>query len=151
MTDLGDSLRAVLADTFAFYLKTHFYHWNIEGPDFYEFHKFFNKLYNEVWEAVDAVAEHIRAIDEYAPGSFGRFSNLTSIQDATTIPMSSGHMGVDMAEQLLEDNEIVIGALKEAYHEAEKSGEIGISNFLQDRIDIHKKHGWMLRATIKNR
>ena len=136
MTDLGDSLRAVLADTFAFYLKTHFYHWNIEGPD---------------WEAVDAVAEHIRAIDEYAPGSFGRFSNLTSIQDATTIPMSSGHMGVDMAEQLLEDNEIVIGALKEAYHEAEKSGEIGISNFLQDRIDIHKKHGWMLRATIKNR
>ena len=151
MSDLGDSLRAALADSFAFYLKTHYYHWNVEGQDFYEFHKFFEELYNEVWEAVDHIAEHIRAIDEYAPGSFSRYSALTDIKDATTIPMSSGHMGVDMSEHLLDDNDIVIETLKHAYVEAEKAGEVGISNFLQDRIDTHKKHGWMLRATIKNR
>jgi starvation-inducible DNA-binding protein len=151
MTDLTDSLKNVLADTFAFYLKTHFYHWNVEGQDFYEFHKFFEELYNEVWKAVDDIAEHIRALDEYAPGSFSRYAALTEIKDAVTVPLSSGHMGVEMSEHLLDDNDIVIETLRQAYVEAEKAGEVGVTNFLQDRIDTHKKHGWMLRATIKNR
>jgi starvation-inducible DNA-binding protein len=146
MSNLGDSLRVVLADTFALYLKTHNYHWNVEGKDFYEFHIFFELLYNEIWLATDAVAEHIRALDEYAPGSLGRFSELTNIDDATTIPAATV-----MVRQLLADNDKVIASLKTAYQDAEDAGEIGISNFLQDRTDIHKKHGWMLRATIKDR
>jgi len=146
MSKLTDALKVVLADTFAFYLKTHNYHWNVEGADFYEYHKLFNKIYDEVWEATDAVAEHIRSLDEYAPGSFSRFSELTTISDATTIPD-----GVSMAGQLLDDNEKVIISLRKAYNEAEKVGEIGVSNFLQDRTDIHKKHSWMLRSTIKNK
>lgn len=146
MTALSDSLKVVLADTFAFYLKTHNYHWNVEGEDFYEFHTFFEQIYNEVFEAVDAVAEHIRALDEYAPGSLGRFSELTNIDDATTIPAATV-----MVRQLLSDNDKVIASLRTAYQDAEDAGEIGISNFLQDRTDIHKKHGWMLRATIKDR
>jgi starvation-inducible DNA-binding protein len=146
MSALGDSLRVVLADTFALYLKTHNYHWNVEGPDFYEFHIFFDGLYNELWSAVDAIAEHIRAINEYSPGSFGRFSDLTTIKDATTIPS-----GVAMAKNLLDDNDRVIDSLNDAYRKAESEKEVGLSNFLQDRIDIHKKHGWMLRSTTKNR
>jgi len=146
MSQLGDSLRVVLADTFAFYLKTHNFHWNVEGQDFYEYHKFFQKLYEELWEAVDAVAEHLRSLNEYAPGSFTRFSQLTNIQDCTTIPS-----GVDMAQILLEDNDKVIRSLHVAYDLAEKTNAIGLSNFLQDRVDTHFKHAWMLRSTVKNR
>ena len=144
MSALGDSLRVVLADTFALYLKAHNYHWNVEGADFYEYHTFLEKLYNELWEAVDAIAEHLRALNEYSPGSFGRFSELTSIEDATTVPMS-----IQMFQHLLEDNNKVIAALEKAYELAEKQKEIGLSNFLQDRTDKHKKHGWMLRSIIK--
>lgn len=146
MSDLGEALKKNLADTFAFYLKSHNYHWNVEGPDFYEYHQFFELLYNETWNAVDAIAEHIRTLDEYAPGSFGRFSELTKIPDATTIPT-----GIKMASTLLADNEKVIDNLKISQQLAEKVKEVGIGNFLQDRIDIHSKHGWMLRSTIKNR
>ena len=146
MSALGDSLRVVLADTFAMYLKAHNYHWNVEGADFYEYHIFLEKLYKELWEAVDDIAEHIRALNEYSPGSFSRFSELTSIQDATTVPM-----GVNMFQILLDDNDKVLSSLEKAYALAEKEKEIGLSNFLQDRTDKHKKHGWMLRATVKNR
>jgi starvation-inducible DNA-binding protein len=146
MSALGDSVRAVLADTFALYLKAHNYHWNVEGADFYEYHIFLGTLYNELWEAVDHIAEQIRTLNEYAPGSFGRFSELTSIEDATTVPL-----GAYMFQTLLEDNNRVISTLEKAYELAEKQKELGLSNFLQDRIEKHKKHGWMLRATVKNR
>lgn len=146
MSDLGDALRKNLADTFAFYLKAHNYHWNVEGSDFYEYHQFFALLYNETWNAVDLIAEHIRALDEYAPGSFSRFSELTKIEDETKVPT-----GLAMIAKLLSDNDKVIDNLKATQKIAEKQNEIGIDNFIQDRIDIHSKHGWMLRATIKNR
>ena len=146
MSELGDAMRVVLADTFALYLKTHNYHWNVEGSDFYEYHIFFENQYNELWSASDAIAEEIRSLNEYAPGSLGRFSDLTNIKDATTIPS-----GVGMAANLLKDHEQVIETLKNAYTLAEKEKAIGLSNFLQDRTDKHFKHIWMLRSTIKNR
>jgi starvation-inducible DNA-binding protein len=110
------------------------------------YHIFFEKLYNELWEAVDSIAEHIRTLDEYAPGSFGRFSELSSIADATTIPASH-----DMIKQLLADNDKVIASLRKAYVLAEADGAIGLSNFLQDRTDTHFKHKWMLKASLKSR
>ena len=146
MSKLGDMLKVNVADTFAFYLKTHNFHWNVEGPDFYEYHKFFDTLYTEVWEAVDAVAEHLRTLDEYVPGSFSRFSELTDIKDETTIPS-----GMGMIKQLLADNEIVIKNLKETHAFAEKENEPAIVNFLEERIDVHSKHGLMLRASLKGR
>ena len=146
MSKLGDMLKVNVADTFAFYLKTHNFHWNVEGPDFYEYHKFFDTLYTEVWEAVDAVAEHLRTLDEYVPGSFSRFSVLTDIKDETTTPS-----GMGMIKQLLADNEIVIKNLKETHAFAEKENEPAIVNFLEERIDVHSKHGWMLRASLKGR
>jgi len=146
MSELGDALRKNLADTFALYLKTHFYHWNVEGADFYEYHKFFNKLYDELWLAVDSIAEHIRTLNEYAPGSLSRFKELTTIQDELAIPG-----GLGMVEKLLSDNSIVIDNLNITQKMATQAGQDGIANFLQERIDIHNKHGWMLRSTLKNR
>lgn len=146
MSQLGDAVKVALADTFAMYLKTHNYHWNVEGEDFFEYHKFFNKLYDELFEAVDVLGEEIRGLNEYAPGSFSRFSELTSIEDATTVPD-----GVTMAANLLKDNDKVIASLTNAFKLAEAADKVGLSNKLQDRIDIHTKHGWMLRSTTKNR
>jgi len=146
MSQLGDAVKVAMADTFAMYLKTHNYHWNVEGEDFFEYHKFFNKLYDELFEAVDVLGEEIRGLNEYAPGSFSRFSELTSIEDATTVPD-----GVTMAANLLKDNDKVIASLTNAFKLAEAADKVGLSNKLQDRIDVHTKHSWMLRSTTKNR
>ena len=86
MSQLGDAVRVTMADTFAMYLKTHNYHWNVEGENFYQYHEFFKNLYEELFAAVDVLAEEIRGLNEYAPGSFSRFSELSSIEDATTVP-----------------------------------------------------------------
>jgi starvation-inducible DNA-binding protein len=146
MSKLGDAVRVTMADTFAMYLKTHNYHWNVEGENFYQYHKFFKKLYEELFAAVDVIAEEIRGLNEYAPGSFSRFSELSSIEDATTVPD-----GVTMAANLLKDNDTVIASLTNAFKLAEAADKVGLSNMLQNRIDIHTKHGWMLRSTTKNR
>ena len=142
---LIENMQIVLGTSFAFYLKAHGYHWNIEGPNFSEYHKFFGDIYEEVWEATDAIAEQIRALDEYVPAALGRFFQLSTIADEASIPSSK-----EMVRKLLDDNDKVIEALTEAFKESEVVKEVGLSNFLQDRIDIHRKHGWMLRATIKD-
>ena len=146
MSQLGDAVRVTMADTFAMYLKTHNYHWNVEGENFYQYHEFFKNLYEELFAAVDVIAEEIRGLNEYAPGSFSRFSELSSIEDATTVPD-----GVTMAANLLKDNDTVIASLTNAFKLAEAADKVGLSNMLQNRIDIHTKHGWMLRSTTKNR
>jgi len=144
MSTLSDKLKVVLADTFALYLKTHNFHWNVEGPNFPQYHAFFDSLYNELWEATDGIAEHIRALDDYAPGSFARFGALSNIKDEVRILSAE-----DMIKILYLDNDVVMKSIKDAYKEAEKAGECGVSNYLQDRYDIHKKHAWMLRSTSK--
>jgi len=146
MKDVVETLKVALADTFAFYLKTHNYHWNVEGPDFAQYHTFLDGLYNEVWEATDAIAEHIRAQDAYAPGSFIRFKELTTIEDELKIPT-----GLNMMAKLESDNMKVIASLTSAYEAANAANQIGLSNFLQDRVDIHTKHGWQLRSFNKGR
>lgn len=141
---LADDMKTALADTFAFYLKTHNYHWNVEGPNFSEYHAFLNGLYDEVWLAVDAIAEHIRTLDTYVPGSFGRFKELSSIEDELKIPNA-----LTMMSRLEADNKKVIASLTKAQKAAEEAGKVGIANFFQDRIDTHEKHGWQLRAFTK--
>jgi starvation-inducible DNA-binding protein len=141
---LSDELKVALADTFAFYLKAHYYHWNVEGVDFAQYHKFLNRLYSEVWGAVDGIAEQIRTLDVYVPGSLGRFKELTSVEDDVTIPTA-----LNMIKKLQADNVKVIASLTKAYKSAEEAGKLGISNYIQDRIQAHEKHGWMLRAISK--
>jgi starvation-inducible DNA-binding protein len=145
MSVLGNKLKAVLADTFSLYLKTHYYHWNIEGPDFPQYHEFLNNLYEELHAAVDPIAEHIRAIDEYAPGSYKRYEELAKVKTDEVIPEAK-----DMMQNLSKDNELVINSIIEAMQEAGKNPRTkGIENFMQDRLDIHMKHGWMLRSILK--
>lgn len=137
--NLEQALKVALANSFAFYLKAHNFHWNVEGPDFVQYHDFLGKLYAEVWAAVDAIAEHIRTLDMYAPGSFQRFSELSTVADQLMVPRAEL-----MFEELLSDNQKVIDSLEAAYNLA--GDHLGLQNFLQDRIDIHEKHGWQIRA-----
>lgn len=137
-------MKVVLADTFAMYLKAHNFHWNVEGNNFPQYHDFLGNLYEELHGAVDPIAEHIRALDAYAPGSLSRFRELSSIRDSMTPPPAMG-----MMLELYSDNEIVMASLKSAYQSAETMGEIGLSNFIQDRYDVHKKHAWMLRSITR--
>ena len=141
---LVDQLKIVQADAFTFYLKAHFYHWNIEGPNFPQYHKFLNKLYNDVWESVDTFAELIRTLNVYAPGTLSRFKSLTTIEESDSIPDA-----MTMMKNLLEENNMLRASLLKAYSMADKDGEVGIANFLQDRIQQHEKHGWMLQSITK--
>ena len=145
MSTLGDKLKVVLADSFTFYLKSHYFHWNVEGDNFPQYHALFETLYSEVWAAVDAISEHIRTLDEYAPGSYKRFQELSTIGTIETVPDARA-----MIKTLLSDNDKVIDSIIAAIAEAGKDPKHkGIENFMQDRLDIHNKHGWMLRATVK--
>lgn len=141
---LIEKMKVVLADSFAFYLKAHQYHWNVEGPDFPQYHDFLGNLYEEVHGAVDKIAEEIRALGEYAPGSFSRYTELSSIADSRNAPSA-----IEMITTLQGDNQIVLNTLMETYKLAEQYNEIGLSNFLQDRYDAHKKHAWMIRSILK--
>jgi len=144
MTTLAEAAKVAFASEFSFYLKAHNFHWNVEGHDFLEHHQLFGMIYEEVYGSIDDFAEKIRAIGSYMPGSYTRFSMLSEIEDTTDI-LSPGLM----LHTLYEDNEKMIVVLKMAYDLAEQAGEHGFSNFLAERMDAHRKHGWMLRASLK--
>jgi starvation-inducible DNA-binding protein len=146
MDELVQAMKKSLADTFAFYLKAQGFHWNVEGPNFPQYHALFDTIYNEVYGSIDRFAEEIRAMDAYAPASFARFSELTSLQDEIQILNAQG-----MLAKLLADNDVVLASLEQAYELAEVAHNHGLSNFLAERQDAHKKHAWMLKATLKQR
>ena len=144
METLQEIMKKVLADTFALYLKAHNYHWNVEGPDFQQYHEFFGNLYEELHGAVDPIAEQIRSLDIYAPGSFTRFMELSEIEDETSVPA-----GVEMARRLMTDNERVLATLNVAFKLADQFDKQGLADFIAGRIDTHSKHAWMLRSITK--
>lgn len=141
------SLKTTLADTFSYYLKAHFFHWNIEGPDFVQYHGLLSDIYTDAFSAVDPIAENIRKLGGYAPGSYSRFQELSSITEVSKIippPM-------DMLREIYNDTETIIASIERSYELAEMCHEHGISNFLAERDGIHKKFRWFLRATLANR
>ena len=144
METLIEMMRKVLADTFAMYLKAHNYHWNVEGSNFPQYHDFFGNLYQELHGSVDPIAEEIRALDAYVPGSLSRFLELTEIEDELSIPT-----GVEMARRLMVDNQKVIMTLDIAFKLADELDQQGLADFIAGRLDAHKKHGWMLRSITK--
>jgi len=142
---LADALKTLLATSYAFSIKTQNFHWNIEGADFPQYHKFLDELYSEVYDnSIDRTAEMIRQLDSYAPGSLVRFSELSQIQDQIKIPRAEL-----MMQELYEDNQRLLAMWKEAFHLAEDADEQGIANFIAERIDAHGKHNWMLRSILK--
>ena len=144
MEELVEKMKVVLATTFSFYLKAHNFHWNVEGPSFLQYHELFQKIYDEAFGAVDAIAEEIRTLDAYAPGSYTRYSQLSAIADEIAVPAA-----MQMVSKLYDDNQKCIEVLTDAFQVAEREKIVGLANFLQDSIDIHSKHSWMLKATLK--
>ena len=143
---LADSLKTLLATEYAFVIKAQFFHWNVEGPDFAELHGFFGAIYDEVYDnSIDKTAEYIRTLDDYAPGSFERFAELSQLQGQTKVPRARL-----MIEELLADNGRMIDLLNNCFAEAEAENQQGIANFIAERIDAHGKHGWMLRSFLKD-
>ena len=143
---LVDSLKTLLASEYAFVIKTQLFHWNVEGPDFSQLHKFFGKIYEEVYEnSIDQTAEYIRILDDYTPGSFERFQELSVIKGQTKIPRARL-----MIEELLANNQQMIDLLNETFAVAEQESQQGIMDFLATRIDAHGKHGWMLKSFLKD-
>lgn len=140
-TELIDKSKEVLANTFILYMKAHGYHWNVVGSDFPQLHKFFGKFYEEVHGAVDDLAEHVRQLDAFAPGTLKRLIEVSSLEEDDKVPAPN-----TMIANLLDANEKVLDTVVEAYKLAEKEEMFGYSNFLQDRITAHSKHRWMLKA-----
>jgi starvation-inducible DNA-binding protein len=145
MDELNTSMKIVLANTFAMYFKAHGHHWNVEGKDFSQYHKFFGKIYKELFAAVDQIAEQIRALDDYVPYNMTELSSMTTVKE-------SNIFGVDVAgmlADLIDANASVIEALNSAHKLAEAEGNRGLVNHIEGRLDVHAKHGWMLLATSK--
>jgi len=143
MEELQLAISKVLADTFGMYYKAHTFHWNTSGPDFYQYHQFLNEIYEELFEAIDKVAEFLKAIDGNPP------KKLSVLQQMMSIIESEPISALDMINDLYMTNNLVLVSLMRAYQLADDAGELGLSNFIQDRIGVHQKHGWMLKATLK--
>ena len=145
MEQLIQQLKVILGTNFALYLKSHNYHWNIEGPNFSQYHDFLNGFYNEVWAQTDLIAEHIRYLDSFAPGSMERFLELADITEAVDVVPSA----MAMMSELKSDNDRFIIHLRAGIVAANQADEPAVSNFLQDLLGAHQKKAWMLRSIIK--
>lgn len=144
MEDLQKILKIAFASEFTFYLKSHFFHWNVEGPLFKQFHDLFGTIYEEVYDSIDDFAENIRKLGAYTPGSYTRFSALTQLDEETEVLTAE-----QMTQQLLQDSDVMVKLLKRVFDMATEQGEEGLADFIAGRMDAHRKHSWMLRATLK--
>lgn len=141
--EVAASLTKVLADSYALYLKTHGYHWNVRGTNFSELHALFMGQYTEMWTALDEIAERIRALGEFAPQGYSSLANLTGIKDGDPEKDSPA-----MLKELLEDHETLIGSLRDGISVAEDARDPTSVDLLTQRLAAHEKHAWMLRATL---
>ena len=144
MEQLIQQLKVILGTNFALYFKTHGFHWNVEGVNFQQYHDFFAELYTSIFNNTDLIAEKIRMLDAYAPGSLLRMLELADVEESSIIPSP-----ISMMAELKRDNDRLIVHLRAGIVAAENAGEPAIGNFLQDLLDQHQKHAWMLRSFIK--
>lgn len=138
---LIEKMKVILSSAFSLYLKSHNYHWNVTGPNFKQYHDFFSDFYESVFKSIDDYAEHIRALNAFAPGSLKRFSEMTVISDELSIP-SSNFMFVRLGQ----DNDRFLTELREAHRMADELNQIGVASFLEDRIDFHEKMQWQITS-----
>jgi len=142
--DLVSQLKQVMADNFLFYFKSHSFHWNVEGKDFPQYHKFLKGVYKNAFEAVDRIAEEIRALGEYAPMSLNELINTSSLSEN-----KSGQDALSMIRILSEDNQKILGSVLATQKMADAANQVGLANYLQDLYDSHKKLAWMLSSILK--
>lgn len=141
---LPATMRRVLADGYVLYYAAHSSHWNVEGSNFPQYHTFFEKIYTEVFEELDRIAEQIRSINAYTPVSLKDLLTMATITEASRV-----YNPREMLGMLSVMNSALIVSIDTAYRTAEAAHEIGMSNYLQDLTDKHKKLGWMISATLK--
>jgi starvation-inducible DNA-binding protein len=141
---IADGLSRMLADTYTLYLKTHNFHWNVTGPMFQTLHLMFMTQYTEIWNAVDLVAERIRALGYPAPGSYKQFAALTSIKESDGVPNAK-----EMIRQLVEGQEAVVRTAREVLPIAENAGDQPTVDLLSARMEVHEKNAWMLRSLLE--
>lgn len=144
--EVAEQLTKVLADSFAVYLKTHGYHWNVRGPEFFALHNLLEQQYREQWEALDEIAERIRGLGELAPQGYGAFANLTSIKDGDPEKDAKA-----MLEELMRDHETVVATARQALKVADDDGDDVTADLMTQRLAAHEKAAWMLRATLGGR
>jgi starvation-inducible DNA-binding protein len=142
--ELVDALNKVLGDSFLTYFKAQAGHWNVETRSFYADHTFLGEIYEEIYGSIDTTAEWLRKIGAYAPTSLASLISFASVTEETNVVSSMG-----IFTSLESSNNTVLVSLMRAYKLSEAAGELGLSNYLQDRIAAHQKHAWMLKATLK--
>ena len=140
---IAEGLSRLLADTFTLYLKTHNFHWNVTGPQFNTLHQMFMQQYTELWQALDEIAERIRALDVPAPGSQAAFAKLTSIAEETGVPAAE-----DMLKQLVAGHEAVARTARAVFVGADTANDQPTADLLTQRLQIHEKTAWMLRSML---
>ena len=141
--EIAAGLSRVLADTYSLYLKTHYFHWNVTGPMFTSLHQMFEQQYTELATAVDELAERIRALGVFAPGSYSQFAELSSIPETCAVPSAA-----EMVRLLVEANEAVAKTARSVFPAAENGGDESTADLLTGRLRVHEKTAWMLRSII---
>jgi starvation-inducible DNA-binding protein len=141
---IAEGLSRFLADTYTLYLKTHFFHWNVTGPQFRTLHLMFEEQYNELWLAVDLVAERIRSLDVYAPGTYKDFAKLTSIKETDGVPNAQ-----DMIRELVAGHETVVRTARSIFPVVDKASDEASADLLTQRLQLHEKTAWMLRSLLE--
>ena len=140
---IAKGLSKLLADSYTLYIKTHNFHWNVTGPMFQTLHTLFETQYMDLASAVDEIAERIRALDFFAPGSYAQFSQLTSIKEETGHPDATG-----MIQQLVEGQETIVRTAREIFPIVEAAGDESTADILTQRMQLHEKNAWMLRSLL---
>jgi starvation-inducible DNA-binding protein len=141
---IATGLSHLLADTYTLYLKTHGFHWNVTGPMFNTLHLMFEQQYNELWTAVDLIAERIRSLGVYAPGSYQQIGKLSSIKEEPKVPNAK-----EMLKQLVAGHEAVVRTAREVFPVAEKGNDESTCDLLTQRMQLHEKTAWMLRSMLQ--
>lgn len=140
---IATGLRGLLADTFTLYLKTHNFHWNVTGPMFNTLHVMFEQQYNELWVAIDVIAERIRSLGEFAPGSYSSFAELSTLTIEDGVPNAE-----DMIRQLVEGHEAVVRTARTVFPAADGASDESTADLLTQRLQVHEKTAWMLRSML---
>ena len=144
MDELIKTIKVAFASEYSYFVKAQFFHWNVEGANFPQYHELFGNIYEEVYGNIDAFAENLRKLGTYAPGSFERLSMLSRIEDETQIMPAE-----QMLAELLADSERMCEMFKVVFMLSEQAREHGLSDFIAGRQDAHRKHAWMLKSTLK--
>lgn len=141
---LADNLKTLLGCSYVYFTKAAGFHWNIEGPNFPQYHEFLGELYGDVYGSIDRIAEYIRTLDSYAPGSLARMLELSKLSEQTKIPRAEL-----MFAELIEDTTHLIDCLNECFSAATAENQQGIANFIAERLDAMNKHLWMMKSIMK--